>query len=268
VRTSRSLAIVCVCVGGLGVAPRSHAQQPFFTDNSDVALYHRFHLESNNEFDVLPSANFPNLRQDTQTVKFSVGAFRNCEIGMDFPLIAIFNAANSGLGTPIGIGDTDFSIKYNFHKEHEGSRWPAFAVSLNIEPPTGDSRKQLGSGLTDYYLNSIFQRTLSPKYTLRVNGGATFAGNTLTGAVGIKGRGTILTGGVSVTRQFTRKLDLGVEVYGGYSLRAKLGRGELQQQLGGNYLVGRNLSIDFGVIVGQAVGSPHYGFQLGFSKDF
>ena len=60
-------------------------KQPFFTDNSDVALYHRFHSESNNEFDVLPSANIPNLRQDTQTVKFSVGAFRNCEIGMDFP---------------------------------------------------------------------------------------------------------------------------------------------------------------------------------------
>jgi len=42
----------------------------------------------------------------------------------------------------------------------------------------------------------------------------------------------------------------------------------LQQQVGGNYLIRRNLSIDFGVITGQAVGSPHYGFQLGFSKDF
>jgi hypothetical protein len=201
-------------------------------------------------------------------VKFSVGALQNCEIGLDFPLIAIFNASNSGLGTPIGIGDTDFSIKYNFHKEHEGSNWPAFAVSLNIEPPTGDSRKQLGSGLTDYYLNSIFQKTLSPKYTLRIDGGATFAGNTLTGAVGIKARGTIITGGASLVRQFTKRLDLGVEIYGGYTAAEKLGRGELQQQVGGNYLIRRNLSIDFGVITGQAVGSPHYGFQLGFSKDF
>lgn len=257
---------LCLCV--LGCATSTRAQQPFYTDNSDVAAFHRWHVESNNEFDVLPRVNFPNLRQDTQTVKFSVGALQNCEIGLDFPLIAIFNASNSGLGTPIGIGDTDFSIKYNFHKEHEGSNWPAFAVSLNIEPPTGDSRKQLGSGLTDYYLNSIFQKTLSPKYTLRINAGATFAGNTLTGAVGIKARGTIITGGASLVRQFTKRLDLGVEIYGGYTASEKLGRGELQQQLGGNYLIRRNLSIDFGVIAGQAVGSPHYGFQLGFSKDF
>jgi hypothetical protein len=257
-----------LCFGAFGFAGATRAQQPFYTDNADVAALHRWHVESNNEFDVLPAVNFPNLRQDTQTVKFSVGAFRDCEIGMDFPLIVIFNAPNSGLGTPIGLGDADFSIKYNFHKEHEGSSWPAFAVSLNVEPPTGNPRKQLGSGLTDYYLNSIFQKTLSQKYTLRVNGGATFAGNTLTGAVGIKTRGTIFTAGASLARQFTKKLDLGVEIYGGYTASEKLGRGELQQQLGGNYLVGRNLSIDFGVVVGQAVGSPHYGFQLGFSKDF
>ena len=201
------MAGLCLCV--LGVPTSTRAQQPFYTDNSDVAAFHRWHVESNNEFDVLPRVNFPNLRQDTQTVKFSVGALQNCEIGLDFPLIAIFNASNSRLGTPIGIGDTDFSIKYNFHKEHGGSNLPAFAVSLNIEPPTGNSRKQLGSGLTDYYLNSIFQKTLSPKYTLRINGGATFAGNTLTGAVGIKARGTIITGGASLVRQFTKKIGSG-----------------------------------------------------------
>lgn len=69
-------------------------------------------------------------------------------------------------------------------------------------------------------------------------------------------------------RQFTRKLDLGVEVYGGYTANSVLGRGALQQQVSGNYLIGRNLSIDFGVVAGQATESPHSGFQLGFSKDF
>lgn len=51
-------------------------------------------------------------------------------------------------------------------------------ASLNIEPPTGDPKRQLGSGLYDYYLNGILPKTLSPKYTLHLNGGATFAGNT------------------------------------------------------------------------------------------
>ena len=252
----------------LALVPALRAQQPFYNDDADVVLYHHWHFETNNEYDFLPGSSFPNLRQDTQTIKFSYSAFRNCEIGMDFPVLVIFNSNTSPLGTPFGIGDTDFSIKYNFLKEKNGSRRPAITVSLNIEPPTGNSKLQLGSGLMDYYLNSVFQKTLSPKNILRINGGATFAGNTLTGAVGIKTRGTILTGGTSLTHQFTKKFDLGFEVYGGYTAKIALGRGELLQQLGGNYELKRGLTLDFGAIAGEAVGSPRYGFQLGFSKDF
>jgi hypothetical protein len=244
------------------------AQQPFFTDDADVVIYRHWHFETNNEYDFLPRSSYPSLGQDTQTIKFSYGAFRNCEIGMDFPVLAIFNASISKLGTSFGIGDTDFSIKYNFRQEKNGSKWPAITVSLNIEPPTGNARFHLGSGLTDYYMNGIFQKALSPKDTLRVNGGATFAGNTLTGVVGIKTRGTILTGGTSLTHQLTKRFDLGFEVYGGYTAKFALGRGELLQQLGGNYELKRGLTLDFGAIAGEASGSPRYGFQLGFSKDF
>jgi len=246
----------------------ARAQQPFANDNADVATFHRWHLESNNEFDFLPRSSYPSLHQDTQTIKFSYGLFRNCEVGMDFPLIVIFNSRASGLISPFGLGDTDYSIKYHFLHEKPGSRRPSISASLNIEPPTGSAKAQLGSGLIDYYLNSIFEKTLSPKNTLRVNAGATFAGNTLTGVVGIKTRGTIFTGGTSFTRQFTSRLDLGVEVYGGYAARAVSGRGELQEQVGGNYALGKSLSLDFGFLTGQAVGSPRYGFLLGFSKDF
>lgn len=71
-----------------------------------------------------------------------------------------------------------------------------------------------------------------------------------------------------MTRQFTKKLDLGIEVYGGYTANLALGRGELQQQIGGNYEIRKGLTVDFGAVAGQAVGSPHFGFQLGFSEDF
>jgi hypothetical protein len=252
----------------ISAAVLARAQQPFYTDDAHVADLHHWHIESNNEYDVLPESSHPNLRQDTQTVKFSYGAFKNSEIGMDFPLITIYNQPGFGLGTPIGLGDMDFSIKYHFREEKEGSRTPAFTVSLNIEPPTGNPKKQLGSGLIDYYLNSIVEKTLTKKTTLRLNGGATFAGNTLTGVVGIKTRGTIFTGGASLVRQFTPKLDLGVEVTSGFTANLQLGRGQLSEQIGGNYEIKKNLTIDFGAIAGQAVGSPRWGYQLGFSKDF
>jgi hypothetical protein len=260
----RWLVVVLAFVGGI----RALAQQPFYTDDAHVADLHHWHVESNNEYDFLPHSSFPNLRQDTQTVKFSYGAFKNCELGMDFPLISIFNHPSAGLGNPIGLGDTDYSIKYRFREEKEGSSIPAFTVSLNLEPPTGNSKKQLGSGLMDYYLNSIMEKTLNKKTTLRLNAGATFAGNTLTGVVGIKTRGTIFTGGASVVRQLTPKLDLGIEVTGGFTANLQLGRGQLSEQVGGNYEIRKNLTIDFGAIAGQAVGSPHWGYQLGFSKDF
>ncbi len=256
------LAAVVAC------ASVSGAQQPFFNDDADVALYHHWHAETNNEYDFLPNSSYPAERQDTQTIKFSYGLFTNCEVGMDFPLLAIFNSQASALGTPFGLGDTDFSVKYNFRKEKQGSLWPAITASLNIEPPTGNVKLKLGSGLTDYYLNSVFQKTLSPKNVLRINAGATFAGNTSTGVVGITTRGTVFTGGTSLTRQFTRRLDLGVELYGGHTIEANLGRDEVQEQLGGNYEISKGLTVDFGVVAGQAVGSPRYGLQLGFSKDF
>jgi hypothetical protein len=31
------------------VAVPAHAQQPFFNDDADVAVYHRWHLETNNQ---------------------------------------------------------------------------------------------------------------------------------------------------------------------------------------------------------------------------
>lgn len=255
-------------IAGVTLVRPARAQQPFYTDDADVAVYHRWHLESNNEYDVVARESFPAQRQDTQTVKFSYGLFGNCEVGMDFPLITIFNAQSSGLGTPFGFGDADFSIKYNFLKEKPESKWPAITASLNIEPPSGNARLHLGSGLIDYYLNSVFQKTLSPKNVLRLNAGATFVGNTLTGVVGINTRGTTITAGASFTHQFTAKLDLGVEVYGGHALDPATARSELQEQIGGNYEIRKGLTIDFGTIAGQAAGSPHFGLQIGFSKDF
>jgi len=78
----------------------------------------------------------------------------------------------------------------------------------------------------------------------------------------------VFTGGASLTRQFTRKLDLGAEFYGGHTVDANLGRDELQEQIGGNYEISKGLTVDFGVVAGEAVGSPRFGLQLGFSKDF
>src|SRR5215831_2178446 len=113
----RSLVAIVPLLGALAILPRGHAQQPFATDDADVAEYRRWHFETNSEYDFLPHSLYPNLRQFTETIKFSYGLIRHCEVGMDFPLINIFNSSGSGLGNPFGLGDTDYSIKYNFLQE-------------------------------------------------------------------------------------------------------------------------------------------------------
>jgi len=173
----------------------THGQQPFSTDDADVTPKGHFHFEFSNQFDWLQRSSFPSLRQNTADFELDYGLVKNLEVGIESPWLTIFNADVTIPRRPNGIGDTNVSLKYNFLAEREGSRRPAMAIAFNLELPTGDTSDQLGSGLADYYMNGILQKSLSRKTKLRLNGGILFSGNTTTGAIGIKTRGTVLTGG-------------------------------------------------------------------------
>ena len=245
-----------------------HAQQPFVTDNTDTTPKHHFHFEFSNQFDLLQRSAFPSLKQNTADFELDYGVFGNLEVGIESPLLTIMSARGTVPGNVNGIGDTNVSLKYNFLKEREHSRWPALAIAFNLELPTGDTSRQLGSGLADFYTNGILQKSLTAKTTLRLNGGILFSGNTTTGVIGIKSRGTVFTGGGSLVKQFTPKLDLGIELTGALTKNLQLGKGQLQTLFGGNYLFKKNMSFDFGIVAGKYAASPRAGVQLGLSVDF
>ncbi len=169
----------------LSIPATTHAQQPFYTDDADVTDKKKLHFQLSNEYDILQRAAYPSLRQNTTVFELDYGLLNGVEIGVDGPLIAISNSRVTTPKTPFGLGDLDFHIKYNFLKEREGSRLPALSATFNVELPTGNAREQIGSGLTDYFLNGILQKSVSKKTKLRLNGGILFAGNTTT----INGRG-------------------------------------------------------------------------------
>ena len=250
------------------IPSRAVAQQPFYTDNADVTERRKLHFQLSNEFDILQRSAYPALRQNTTVFELDYGLFEGVEIGVDGPLIAISNSHIITPKTPFGVGDLDFHIKYNFLKEREGSRLPALTATLNVELPTGDARKQLGSGLADYFLNGILQKSLTKKTKLRLNGGFLFAGNTSTGEIGIKTRGSVFVGGASLVKQVTPKLDLGAEVTAAVTKTLQLSKGQLQTLLGGNYALTKKMTFDFGVVAGKFAASPRVGVQLGISVDF
>ncbi len=185
---------------------------------------------------------------------------------MDVPFLAIYRAV--GMPGVAGRGDTNLGIKWEFHKESRGSRLPALGASLYIEFPTGDVSQQLGSGLTDYWLNLIAQKSLSDKTRINGNLGYLFAGNTSTGVVGIRStRGHVETGGLSILHDFTNRLALGVGIYGGYTNNGDLSKSRFQALAGGQYTIRNGLTFDFGILGGSYVASPRLGAQIGFSVD-
>ncbi|MFN2531956.1 MAG: transporter [Pyrinomonadaceae bacterium] len=258
------------CLLGLlqTVSALAFAQQPFVTDDSDVTPKGHFHFEFSNEFDFLQRASFPSRRQNTADVELDFGLLRGLELGVEFPLLTIVNAAGTGLQRQTGVGDTNLSMKYNFVREREQSRRPAMAIAFNLELPTGDTKKQFGSGLVDFYINSILQKSLRQRIKLRLNGGVLFSGNETTGVIGIKTRGTVFTGGGSLVKQITPKLDLGVELVGAITRNFDLGRGQLQTLMGGNYSLSDRAMFDFGIVAGKYAASPRVGFQLGLSVEW
>jgi len=244
------------------------AQQPFVTDDADVTPKRKFHFEFSNEFDWLNANAFPSLKQSTADFELDYGLIEGVEIGFEIPVLTISNDRATIPRRPSGIGDANLSLKYNFLTEQEGRHRPALAISLNLELPTGDKSRLLGSGLADFYVNGIVQKSLSSKTKVRFNGGVLFSGNETTGVLGIKSRGTVFTGGGSVVRKFGPKLDLGVELVGAISTSFDLGKSQLQTMVGGNYSLRDNMTFDFGIVAGKYVASPRVGIQVGISLDW
>jgi hypothetical protein len=242
------------------------SELPFYTDDPAVTENGKWHFEFFNEVDAL-QLQYPNIRQNTANYKLNYGLPHNLELDVDTPYLNIFRAGGTQNST--GGGDTNVGIKWEFHKQAKSSYIPAMGSSLYIEFPTGDSRQQLGSGLTDYWLNLITQESLSGKTRLNANLGYLFAGNSSTGVLGIQNtRGHVYTGGLSVLHDFTEKLTLGVELYGGYTNNGDLGRSQFQALVGGQYAIRNGLSVSFGVLGGKYIASPRIGGQIGVAVDF
>jgi len=245
------------------------AQLPFYTDDADTTEKGKFHLEIYNEHDILQRSAYPAKRQNTLVFTLNYGLTKKLEVGVNAPVITLSSARTATTRNITGQGDTQFGVKYNLVEEREGSRLPALSAVFYIEAPTGEVKKQLGSGLVDYTLYGIVQKSLTKKTKLRVNSGVLFSGNSSTGLIGVQAeRGQVYTGNFSVVRDFTDRLKLGAEIFGAISNRKSLSRHQVTTQFGGNYVLTEKFTLSFGLLAGRFTASPRAGAHLGFSYDF
>ena len=263
----RHAQILLMIIGVLSTRPLL-AQMPFYTDNAEVTDRGTLHFEFFNEYDELQSSQYPDLRQNTANCKANYGLPHDLELDVDLPILAIYRAPGSQASSS-GLGDTDMGVKWNFRKAPHPAGFPSLATSLYIEFPTGNTRQELGSGLTDYWLNFIAEEPFSDKTRLTANIGFLFAGNTSTGALGLQTtRGQVYTGGLSLLHDFNPRLTLGAEIYGAVDDNNGLGKDQLQGLAGGEYELRKGLSVTFAALGGSHVGSPRFGGQVGFEVDF
>lgn len=261
--------ILLAVIFSLTHAAAVHAQLPFYTDDADTTEKGKFHLEIYNEHDILQKSAYPAKRQNTMVFTLNYGVTKKLELGVNFPIITISSSRIANDRSVTGQGDSQFGLKYKLMEEKEGSKLPALSVVFYTEAPTGSVKKELGSGLYDFYLYGVVQKSVTKKTKVRLNGGVLFSGNETTGLIGVLAdRGHVYTGNASLVRDFTDRLVLGVEVFGAVSSGGKLDRGQLTSQAGGTYLLSKKLTLSFGLLGGTFSSSPRAGAHLGFAYDF
>lgn len=185
----------------------AHAQIPFYTDDADTTSKGEFHLEVFNENDLLQRSLYPAKRQNLLNFTLNYGVTEKLELGINAPVITILRSKVSELGNTSGLGDAQFGLKYRFHDAREGSTLPAMTVVFLVEAPTGSTSRQTGSGLTDYWLYGVAQKSLTEKSTARFNAGILLTGNSSTGILGFRTtKSQVFTGNGSLTKDFTEKL--------------------------------------------------------------
>lgn len=249
----------------LGTATGLRAQQPFLTDDPGVTPGGKFHFESYEQYAVLSKNARPGLAQSTTNLVLQYGLPAGVEVNVDIPLLLIVNDRTSQ--NAFGLGDLDLAAKVRVFDEKPGSPWPAVAVTAAVELPTGNSTNGLGSGYTDFGFNTIYQKTLGIGTTLQVNVGYQLNGNTLTGDIGIRTPGRILSGGVSVARDVAPFLRLGLDLNGALIRDTGPGGRQLQLTGGGNYAAWADATLDFAVAFGW-YNSPRFAVLLGVAQGF
>lgn len=246
----------------LGTHARAFGQAPFATDDAGVSAARRWHMELFLVQSDLLESDLPAQGQTTFIASTAYGLFGWLELGVDAPWIAVDQVGEADYS---GLGDINLSAKFRL-RETSGGLWPAVAVSAAIESPTGDEDKGLGSGVLDYGLNLVGDWTLAPSSFLRANLGILFAGNSLTGVVGLESDGEIVAASLSFTQVLSERWEAGIEVRRAEGQGAASNEQDLIAQAGARFALNDKVTLAAGVVHGWYV-APEWQVQIGAIVD-
>jgi len=239
-------------------------QQPFAVDDAEVTPDGVWHLEVSSQLDGLRRPVRPIRVQNALDVEVVAGLGAGLEVGLVVPLITLIARHRGAWHETSGLGDASLGAKVRLTADPSARH--AFAVAMAVEFPSGDRDRQLGTGLVDYGVALASQHRLDGRWTARLNAGAVLAGNTRTGVVGLGERGTVLSAGGSLVRQWGGG-QIGGELVAAWSQKAVVGATVAAAQIGGNWPIASRATVDLALGTGWGASSPRWSLQLGVSAD-
>jgi hypothetical protein len=164
-----SLCILCTAVPSLLFlfSSSAFAARPLTTDDTWTIEKGKFQLETGFNFTRQDSHD----REIGPSLTVSYGLLERMDVGIGS--VYLFVRPKEGENEN-GFGDTALKLKYRLLDERN---WmPAFAVTGNLKIPTASESKRLGSGKTDFGINTIVTKNLSKRWIFHLNMGYTFMG--------------------------------------------------------------------------------------------
>jgi len=129
----------------------SFAGPPFLTDDPEPVDYQHWEFYL---FGLGDHASVSDYNLEGPAVELNYGALPETQLHLIVPMTTV---GTDGGPTEVGLGDTEFGIKYRFF--HEASYLPQIGIFPMAELPTGDADRGLGNGRTWFRLPLWLQKS-------------------------------------------------------------------------------------------------------------
>jgi hypothetical protein len=246
-----SLFILPTMVFSLLFLSEAFAGRPLTTDDAYTVEKGTFQVETGLDY----------LRSDDHDKEFapsltlSYGVFERMDIGIGSAYLFVHPDEGKKEN---GFSDTALKVKYRWVDQKD---WiPFLTVSGTLILPTASESKGLGSGKTDFNLNTIFTWNLSKKVLLHVNLGYTF--------IGEHGVDNELNYSGAAQLILSEKWALVGEIIGVNNFNGRKGDDPFSGLVGTQYLITDSFVWDAGLEVGMSKAAPDVRLTTGLTLLF
>jgi cobalt/nickel transport protein len=227
-------------------ATSAHATRPLTTEDAWTVEKGEFQLEAG--LDAVREDN--HNREYAPSLSLSYGLLDRMDLSFGSGYIFFHPKEDKREN---GIADTELKLKYRWIDE-KGWR-PAFATIGMLKFPTASESKGLGSGKTDFGVNTAVTKNLSKRLVLHLNLGYTF--------IGEKRANNELIYSVAAQFVLTNHWALVGEIVAVNNLNGRHGDDPLSGLLGSYALITDKIIWDAGLEIGMSKAAPDYRFTTG-----